>query len=187
MLESNNTFPQGYIPREERKKILLLSDDLRSATGVGSQSHLLVKHTCHVYNWVQIGGALVHVEKGKIIDMSDEYNKQTGMTDSFVRIYPYSGGYGDMQFVRYLIGAERPDALMIFTDPRQFVWLFQMEAEIRDQIPILYYNIWDDLPFPKYNRDFYRSCDLLMAISKQTYNINKVVLGPDNVQTLDVK
>ena len=51
-----------------------------------------------------------------------------------------------------------------------------MEAEIRRNIPIFYYNIWDDLPDPKYNTNYYKSSDLLMAISKQTYGINKRLL-----------
>ena len=46
------------------------------------------------------------------------------------------------------------------------------------KIPIVYLNIWDDYPAPRYNEAFYESCDaLLMGISKQTVNINKIVLG----------
>jgi hypothetical protein len=52
-----------------------------------------------------------------------------------------------------------------------------MEGEIRKQIPIIYLNIWDDYPAPRYNESFYESCDLLMGISKQTVNINRLVLG----------
>ena len=43
--------------------------------------------------------------------------------------------------------------------------------------PIVYLNIWDDYPAPIYNKAYYESCDLLMGISKQTVNINKLVLG----------
>ena len=46
-----------------------------------------------------------------------------------------------------------------------------MEHEIRQNIPIFYYNIWDDLPYPRWNENFYESCDLIMNISKQTHNI----------------
>ena len=51
-----------------------------------------------------------------------------------------------------------------------------MEHEIRQTTPIFYYNIWDDLPDPKYNRDYYRSSDLLISISKQTYGLNYRIL-----------
>jgi hypothetical protein len=60
-----------------------------------------------------------------------------------------------------------------------------MERELRQKMPIAYLNIWDDVPYPMYNRAFYESCDLLMAISKQTYNINKWVMGPENCRTVD--
>ena len=40
---------------------------------------------------------------------------------------------------------------MIYTDPRFWTWLYQMEHEIRQHIPIFYYNIWDDLPYPMWN------------------------------------
>ena len=35
----------------------------------------------------------------------------------------------------------------------------------------LFYHIWDDLPDPHYNRDYYESCDWLGCISRQTYGI----------------
>jgi glycosyltransferase involved in cell wall biosynthesis len=66
---------------------------------------------------------------------------------------------------------------MLITDPRYFVFLFAIENEIRKQIPITYLNIWDDYPAPLYNKPYYEACDLLMGISKQTVNINKIVLG----------
>ena len=72
---------------------------------------------------------------------------------------------------------EKPDALFLITDPRYWVWLFQMENEIRKHCPIIYLNIWDDYPAPLYNETFYESCDALLGISKQTVNINKLVLG----------
>jgi hypothetical protein len=66
---------------------------------------------------------------------------------------------------------------MLVTDPRYFIWLFAMENEIRKHIPIAYLNIWDEYPAPLYNKAFYEACDLLMGISKQTVNINRLVLG----------
>lgn len=65
---------------------------------------------------------------------------------------------------------------MLITDPRYFVWLFAIENEIRKTTPIVYLNIWDDYPAPMYNKPFYEACDLLMGISKQTVNINRIVL-----------
>ena len=66
---------------------------------------------------------------------------------------------------------EKPDAILHYTDPRFWGWLYHMEHELRQNIPIFYYNIWDDLPAPHYNEFFYESCDLIMNISKQTVGL----------------
>jgi hypothetical protein len=66
---------------------------------------------------------------------------------------------------------ENPDAILHYTDPRFWGWLYDMEHELRQNIPIFYYNIWDDWPAPYYNEFFYESCDLIMNISKQTVAI----------------
>jgi len=69
------------------------------------------------------------------------------------------------------MGIEKPDAILHYTDPRFWQWLYNMEHEVRQNVPIFYYNIWDDLPYPRWNEPFYESCDLIMNISRQTVNI----------------
>ena len=167
------------IPKAERKKILMLSDDMRLPSGVGNISRDLIIGTAHVYNWIQIGAAVQHPEVGRGVDISDSIKNEFGIEDPYVRIYPYNG-YGDQNILRYLLELEKPDAILHFTDPRFWTWLYQMEHEIRSKIPIIYYHVWDDTPAPKYNRDFYRSCDTILTISKQTHNIVRNVLGPEN-------
>lgn len=167
---------EGYIEQKKRKKILLLCDDIRMTSGISTMAREIVIGTAHIYNWVNLGAAINHPEVGKRLDVNEDTNKIAGIEDASVTIYPFNG-YGNQEAVRQLIDLEKPDALMFFTDPRYWIWLFQMENEIRKKIPMIYLNIWDDLPAPLYNRPYYESCDALMAISKQTYNINKMVLG----------
>jgi glycosyltransferase involved in cell wall biosynthesis len=167
---------EGYIKQEDRKKILLLCDDIRMSSGISTMAREIVVGTAHHYNWVNIGGAIQHPEQGKRLDLTEDTNKQTGITDASVILYPTSG-YGTPELIRQMIEMEKPDAIMFFTDPRYWVWLFQMEHEIRSKVPMIYLNIWDDLPYPMYNKSFYESCDTLLAISKQTENINYSVLG----------
>jgi len=169
---------EGYIEQSKRKKILLLCDDIRMTSGISTMAREIVVGTAHHYNWVNIGGAIHHPDQGKRFDLNDDTNRHAGITDSSVYLYPISG-YGDPMFLKQMIALEKPDALMMFTDPRYWVWLFQMEHEIRKNIPIIYLNIWDDLPYPMYNKSYYESCDALLAISKQTENINRAVLGPE--------
>ena len=159
-----------------KKKILLLSDDLRMHSGIATQSKEFVMGTIDKYDWVQLGGAVKHPEQGKIVDMSQAVQNEYGIKDAYLKIYPISG-YGNPQVLRDIMAIEKPDAIMHFTDPRFWIWLYNMEHEIRQNIPILYYNIWDDIPDPLYNTNFYRSSDMLMSISKQTYGINKRILS----------
>ena len=153
-----------------KKKILLLSDDLRMSSGVGTMSREFVMGTLHKYDWVQIGGAIKHPEEGNVVDISESVQKDYNIKDAYLKIYPISG-YGNDEVLRSIMGIEKPDAILHYTDPRFWTWLYNMEHEIRQNIPIYYYNIWDDLPYPRWNEPFYESCDLIMNISRQTVNI----------------
>jgi len=169
----NKNFP--HLPPSERKKILLICDDIRVHSGVATVAKEIVTHTAHHFNWVQIAGSINHPEKGKRLDLCKGTNELTGLKDTSVFLYPVDG-YGNNSILREIINLEKPDALFLITDPRYFTFIFSMEQEIRKKIPITYLNIWDDYPAPMYNRPYYEACDLLMGISKQTVNINKLVL-----------
>ena len=174
-----------YLLPNERKKILLICDDMRVHSGIATVAKEIVMHTAQHFNWAQIAGAIKHPDKGKVFDLSGEINKTSGLDDASVKLYPVDG-YGNIELVRQLIKIEKPDALMLITDPRYFMWLFNAEGEIRKNMPIIYLNIWDDYPAPLYNKAFYESCDLLMGISKQTVNINKITLG-DKIKNKVIK
>ena len=167
---------EGYLPKEQRKKILLLCDDIRMHSGVATMAREFVLGTCHHYNWVNVGAAINHPEVGKKLDLSQDTGNRVGIEDASVFLYPQNG-YGDSTILRKFLDLEKPDAVFIFTDPRYWEWLFQIENEIRAKCPLVYLNIWDDLPAPYYNEPYYDSCDMLLGISKQTENINRLVLG----------
>jgi len=165
-----------YLKKEDRKKILLMCDDIRMHSGIATMGREIILNTSHHFNWINVGAGIGHPDAGKMFDMSAEINKLTGLEDSEVLLIP-SEGYGSPELVRQLIKREKPDGILIFTDPRYWIWLFEIEREIRTQIPIFYLNIWDNFPAPAYNKNYYESVDLLMAISKQTKLINELVLG----------
>lgn len=167
---------EGYIPKDKRKKILFLCDDIRMTSGISTMAREIVVGTAHRYNWVNLGAAINHPEQGKRLDICQDTSRIAGIPDADVHIYPISG-YGSAEAIRQFMSIEKPDAILFFTDPRYWIWLFQIENEIRKKVPMIYLNIWDDLPAPLYNRPYYESCDTLMAISKQTHNINRMVLG----------
>ena len=167
---------EGYIPKADRKKILLLCDDIRMHSGVATMAREFVVGTAHHFNWFNLGAAVNHPETGKVLDIAADVNKHANIDDASVFVQP-SNGYGDSTIVRQLLKTQKPDAIFIFTDPRYWIWLFEIEREIRSKIPIVWLNIWDEYPAPMYNKNYYDSVDGLFGISKQTVNINKLVLG----------
>jgi glycosyltransferase involved in cell wall biosynthesis len=162
----------------KKKKILFMCDDPRFNSGIATMAREIILGTCHIFDYVVVGGALKHPEEGRLVDLSQSIKQDTGI-DADVKIYPVSG-YGSQELVRHIMATEKPDVLLHFTDPRYWTWLYQMENEIRQQMPITYLNIWDCPPPPMYNKPYYKSCDLLMNISKQTYGIVHKVLKGEN-------
>ena len=162
---------------QKKKKILLLGDDFRLPSGIGTVSKEIIFNTVHKFDWVQIGGALQHPEAGQFLDISKDVQAETGVADASVKLIPYNG-YGDRTILFAILNQEKPDAILHFTDPRYWTWLYQLEHEIRTtfKVPIAYYSIWDDLPFPMWNAPYYASCDMIMGISKQSDIIHQEVL-----------
>ena len=109
---------EGYIEKNKRKKILLLCDDIRVHSGIAHIGKEIVLKSAHHYNWVQMAGAVKHPDKGKTIDLSSTMEKEHGLKDASVILYPQDG-YGDSRIVRDMIKKEKPDALMLITDPNK--------------------------------------------------------------------
>ena len=84
-------------------------------------------------------------------------------------------GYGDANRVRAMLTQQKPDILWFMTDPRFYGWLWQLENEIRANVPMVYYHVWDNYPYPQYNRPFYLSNDHIVCISKLTHDIVQTV------------
>jgi glycosyltransferase involved in cell wall biosynthesis len=89
-------------------------------------------------------------------------------------IYPVDG-YGTPDIIRSIMRSHRPDVMWLMTDPRFYGWLWEMEDEVRCQIPMVYYHVWDNYPYPTFNKNFYDSNDLVVTISKVTDDIVKTV------------
>ena len=96
---------EGYIPQDQRKTILLLSDDIRTHSGVGCQSRNIVLNTAQRYNWVNLGGAVKHPDTGKGFDLSKDVNNETGLQDSNVKVIA-TEGYGNEALLRQIISTE---------------------------------------------------------------------------------
>ena len=147
----------------EKKKILVLSDHPLSPSGVGTQTKYMIEALLNTgrYQFVCLGGAIQHEDyrPQKIEPWQDDW-----------MVYPING-YGNDETIRSMLRKEKPDALWFMTDPRFYTWLWQIDNEIRANVPMIYYHVWDNFPAPQYNGGYYRSTDKVVTISKVTQQI----------------
>ncbi len=154
----------------EKKTIMIISDHPLAPSGVGTQTKYVIDALIKTgrYKFVCLGGAVSHP--------SYEAQKIEPYGDDWI-VYPIKG-YGDPEKIRATLFNHKPDLLWFMTDPRFYEWLWSMENEIRPHVPMLYYHVWDNYPYPKYNAKFYNSTDVIASISKVTHDIVNVV-SPD--------
>jgi len=147
---------------QRKHKILMLSDHPLCTSGVGVQSRFLIEGLINTgkYSFRCLGGAVKHP------------NYNTVMVNPDFVIKPVDG-FGSHDIIRNILISERPDAVLLFTDPRQFMWLWEIEDEIHQFCPITYWHVWDNDPYPMFNDVWYRSTDLINCLSYKTYDLVK--------------
>ncbi len=151
---------------QPKRKILFISDHPLYPSGVGVQAKFLIEGLLDTgrYTFRCFGGALRH---------QDYRPQQVGVEKWGERawvIIPVDG-HGNKELLRQMLYLEKPDAVVIFTDPRFFYWVWEMEDEIRQCCPLLYWHVWDNDPIPDFNRIFYESTDHIACLSLKTYGI----------------
>lgn len=148
---------------DKKIKVLTLGDHPLSPSGVGTQCNYVFQSLVKTgkFQILSLGGAIKHQDYRPI--KFQEYG------DDYI-IVPVDG-YGTQEMIRDVIFREKPDILWMMTDPRFYIWLWEMEQEIRPNVPIMYYHVWDNYPYPKFNRPFYLSNDKVCTISKLTSDI----------------
>jgi len=151
----------------EKIKIFTISDMPLSPSGVGTQTKYVIEGLLKTgkYKFVSLGGAIKHQQYQPI--KTEEWG------DDWV-IYPVDG-FGNPDIIRSVIRNEKPALLWFMTDPRFYEWLWNMEDEIRPLLPMVYYHVWDNYPYPTFNRKFYLSNDYIATISKVTDDFVKTV------------
>ncbi|MBC8227520.1 MAG: glycosyltransferase [Gammaproteobacteria bacterium] len=157
----------------EKRKILVISDHPLAPSGVGTQTKYVIEALLKTgrYKFVCLGGAVKH-ENYKTIRV-DPWGADW--------IIAPVNGYGSPEVIRSLIHQERPDLLWFMTDPRFYGWLWDIENEVRSNVPMVYYHVWDNYPYPTYNKNFYESTDVIASISKVTHDIvSTVAPGVEN-------
>lgn len=146
-----------------KKKILTLSDHPLSPSGVGTQTRYICEALLDTgrYSIISLGGAIKHKDYRPV--QLEQYGDDW-------RIIPIDG-YGTQEMIRSILKTEKPDVVWFMTDPRFWGWLWEIENEIRPLCPMVYYHVWDNYPYPFYNRNAYLSNDHIVTISKVTDDI----------------
>tara|TARA_R110000744_G_scaffold84176_10_gene164797 strand:- start:547 stop:1821 length:1275 start_codon:yes stop_codon:yes gene_type:complete len=152
---------------EDKKiNVLLIGDHPLAPSGVGTQLRYIIETLLRTgkYKFLCFGGAMQHP--------SYEPQRMTGdgWEDGDWIVYPCDG-YGNAEMVRSVIWTQKPDILLFMTDPRFYGWLWQIENEVRPHMPMVYYHVWDNYPYPQYNKKWYSSNDVIASISKLTYDV----------------
>jgi len=155
-------------PRNESGKkleILLLSDHPLIPSGVGTQARYLIEGLLATgkFSFYCLGGAVKHPSYELLAVDEKRYGKDW-------LVQPVDG-YGTKEMLRETIARRRPAAVVMFTDPRFFTWVWEMEDEVRSQCPLLYWHVWDNDPTPHFNRRYYDSTDKVVALSLKTYGL----------------
>lgn len=145
---------------KKKKKILALCDHPLSTSGVGIQARYLFEGLLKTgeYQIRCFGAAVKHSNYDTVV-----------VSEDFI-IKPIDG-FGTKETLRMALHQEKPDALFLFTDPRFFIWVWEMEDEIHQICPIVYWHVWDNLPYPAYNKVLYESTDLINCHSHLTYEM----------------
>ena len=141
-----------------KKKVIVLSDHALSTSGVGTQTRHLLDGMISKGEWTfrQFGAAIKHSDYRTI-----------SVNEDFI-IKPIDG-FGNRDLIRLTLATEKPDLLLIFTDPRFFTWLFEMEDEVHQVCPIAWWHVWDNEPYPAFNDVIYQATDLINCHSYHTY------------------
>tara|TARA_R110002020_G_scaffold251908_5_gene465722 strand:+ start:2533 stop:3804 length:1272 start_codon:yes stop_codon:yes gene_type:complete len=152
---------------QKKIKIFVIADHPMAPSGVGTQTRHFIETLIKTgrYKFVCFGGAVQHKDY--------QPQKIEGYEDDWI-VIP-TKGYGTAEMVRSVLVNEKPDILWFMTDPRFYGWLWQMENEIRPHVPMVYYHVWDNYPYPEYNKKYYSSTDVIASISKVTYDIVNTV------------
>jgi glycosyltransferase involved in cell wall biosynthesis len=155
------------VETNKKIKILTLSDHPLSPSGVGTQTKYFIVELLKTgkFQFISLGGAIKHenYQPVKVEEFGDDWV-----------VFPVDG-YGNPETIRSILRMHKPDMLWFMTDPRFFPWLWQMENEIRPLVPMVYYHVWDNYPYPKFNKIWYDSTDVIATISKLTSDIVQTV------------
>jgi len=140
--------------------VLTLGDDPRHLSGV---AHCL-KDICTSllatggFRIVSLGAAMKHQDMSMVKLKEDWW------------VVPVEG-FGNIDQVKGIIRDNDINIVLFQSDPRFYDWLLCRDNEIRQRIPMIWYTIWDNYPYPIFNDWIWNSVDVSVAISRLTHDL----------------
>ncbi len=153
----------------KKLKVLMLSDHALSTSGVGCQSRFLINGLIEKGCWTfrQLGAAIKHSDYSTV-----------KVNDDFI-IKPIDG-FGDRELIIQTLATEKPDILFLFTDPRFFIWLWEMEDEVQVTV------IATDLP--AYESELLAEGDLEIILEESVaQEMEREQDGPDRTRPIQAR
>jgi len=148
-------------------RVLFLCDDIRTYSGVGIQANKLLTGLALKKDTFEIA------QIGSVVNRAP---RPDPILYEGVTIYEHPT-FGDPYFTRQVMGHFKPDIIIPMGDPRFFTYLFSMDGDIRKRSKLVFYHLWDNFPFPKFNEPWYKACDELVTLTRFThelYNANSL-------------
>ena len=146
---------------------MTISDHPLLPSGVATQTKYVIEALLSTgkFDIISLGGAVKHEDytPRKVEGYKGEWE-----------IFPIDG-YGTPQLVNAFINERKPDILYFMTDPRFYEWLWAIDDTVRENVPMVYYHVWDNYPYPVYNERYYNANDVIATISKVTSDIVQTV------------
>ena len=173
MPDNINTNEQLKHKITNKHKLLIVADDPRGFSGVANQCRHICIRLAKQNNEVIVVG----VTNLQQLQPPSRVKLPTGEEIKIVQ----SNRFDDMGLILKLMKEEKPDCLVLFTDPHKFSNIWINASFIREKIPVYFVHVWDthlvpdDTGTAHYNLPIYECCDGIGCISKQTeWFVNKV-------------
>jgi len=148
----------------KKLKVLTISDYPLGASGVSHTMKEIVK-------------SLLIDENIEICSMgilNKKMDLQPSKPDPRWSVFPIEG-FRDISAYRQFVDGFKPDLIIFQSDPRFYKEFLLSDNEWRKNVPLIWYTIWDNYPYPIYNDKIWDSVDYTVCISQVTYDIvNKV-------------
>lgn len=156
--------------KKDKIHVLILGDHMFHLSGVAHCLRDIANSLISTgkFRIIQLGAAIKHDDMRPVKANDD------------LIIIP-TEGFGEINQVNQVCEQNQIDIILFMSDPRFYNWLLVRDNEIRRNIPLVWYSVWDSKMLPVWNDWIWNSVDYTVAISRLTEDIVRTVSPETNV------